>query len=220
MPISIGGGIRIGGGITIDGGAAGSGDPNLDNGTTVAWSDGTIFDTWTSSSSSTTDGTNNVTTIWQMFYAHVAIKIVSGTSGARIGTHTSGTNSWQWALSLSGTNNTQSNFGSASTITTTTSNSYTSGGTYIRVYNANISIPANRYFIIGRTAGPFYYSSRTLNANRTATIGGIPQFTVINKIWKGSTSTTFTIPSQLGGSATYTEVSNISQVAGFRFDLQ
>lgn len=217
MGIDITSGINLSQGIILS--ASVSSDPNLSLGTSVAWTSNTIFDTWSSSSSSTTDGTANVTTIWQLFYAHKALRVTSGVAGARIGTYTSGTNNWQWAISISGSDNSQSNFAAASTITSTTGSiAYSSGGTYTANYNATVNIPAFRYFIIGRTFGPFYYASRTLAANRTATIGDVSYFTVVNKIWKGST-TTFTIPSQLGGSATYTEVSSISQVAGLRFDV-
>ena len=213
MGIDITGGIALSQGIRIS--PAFASDPNLSIGTTVAWSSNTIFDTWTSPSSPTTDGSPIVNTIWQMFYAHRALRVTNGFSGARIGTYTSGSNSWTWALSLSGTNNSQSNFGSATTIGAQSA-SYVSDGTYTTNYSATVNIPAYRYFLIGRTFGPFYFAARNLAANRTATIGGTPQFTVINKLWRGS-STSFTIPSQLGGAGSYTEVTGTSQVAGFSF---
>ena len=226
MGIVIGGGITIGGGIRFasDGAAPGggeSGDPNLSLGTSVTWTANTMFDTWTSSSSTTTDGTNNVNQVWQMFYAHKPLRITSGKSGTRIGTYQSGSNSWTWAYAVSGTNNSQSNFGAVSNITSLISASYVSGGTYTGNFNTTINIPAFRYFIIGRVTGPFYYASRTLASNRTASIGGVPYFTVINKLWKGGASSTpLTLPTQLGGtSGTWTEVANISQVAGFLFDV-
>ena len=225
MGIVIGGGITIGGGISFasDGAAPGggeSGDPNLSLGTSVTWTANTMFDTWTSSSSTTTDGTNNVNQVWQMFYAHKPLRITSGKAGARIGTYQSGTNSWTWGYSVSGTDNSQSNFGAVTNIGTGSA-SYVSGGTYTSNFSTTINIPQYRYFIIGRVTGPFYYASRTLASNRTASIGGVSYFTVINKLWKGGASSTpLTLPTQLGGtSGTWTEVANISQVAGFLFDV-
>lgn len=215
MGIDITSGIALGQGIQVS--PAFASDPNLSLGTSVAWTSNTIFDTWTSSSSATTDGTPIVNNIWQMFYAHRALRITSGTSGARIGTYQSGSNSWTWALALSGTNNTQSDFGSATNIAAQSA-SYVSDGTYVTNYSTTINIPRFRYFLIGRIFGPFYFAARNLADNRTATIGGVPYVTVINKLWRGS-STSFSIPSQLGGSATYTEVTGTSQVAGFRFDI-
>jgi len=201
--------------VAVSSGGGESGDPTLSLGTEVSWSSNTIFDTWTSASSPTTDGSPIVNNIWQMFYAHRALRITNGFSGARIGTYQNGSNSWTWALSLSGTENSQSNFGSATTFSARSA-SYVSDGTYTSNYSTTINIPAKRYFLIGRIFGPFYFAARNLAANRTAMIGGAPQFTVINKVWRG-TSTSFTIPSQLGGAASYTEVTNTSQVAGFSF---
>lgn len=219
MGLDIGGGISIGSGLIIT--QLLNSDPNLNLGTSVDWTANTIFDTWTSSSSTTTDGTNNVNQVWQMFYAHKPLRITSGKAGARIGTFQSGSNSWTWAYAVSGTNNSQNNFGAVSNITGLVSASYVSGGTYTANFNTTINIPALRYFIIGRVTGPFYYASRTLANNRTATIGGVPYFTVINKLWRGgAASTPLTIPTQLGGtSGTWVEAANISQVAGFLFDV-
>lgn len=218
MALVISSGININSGIGLT--PAVSVDPTLDLGTQVTWTANTIFDTWTSSSSTTTDGTNNVDQVWQMFYAHKALRITSGTSGARIGTHTSGTNSWTWQYAVSNEYNTQNNFTSPSTISTNGA-SYVSGGTYAGNYSATVNIPAYKYFLIGRVTGPYYYASRTLASNRTAVISGVPYFTVINKLWKGgAASTPMTIPTQLGGSSgTWTAVTSISQVAGFRFDV-
>lgn len=217
MGIDITGGITLGQGISIS--PIISSDSSLDLGTEVTWTANTIFDTWTSSSSTTTDGTNNVNTVWQMFYAHRALRITSGVAGARIGTATSGSNSWNWWYAVSGATNSQTNFG-APTAIGSNSASYVSGGTYTANYSATVNIPAFRYFLIGRVSGPFYYASRTLASNRTAVISSVPYFTVINRIWAGgSSSGTPSIPTQLGGSGTYTATTNISQVAGFRFDV-
>lgn len=215
MPLTIDGGITLSQGIRLS--PALASDPSLSLGTSVEWSSNTIFDTWTSSSSTTTDGTNNVTTVWQMFYTHRALRITNGFSGARIGTYQSGSNSWNWWYSVSTVDNTQNNFGSPTAIGSGSA-SYVSGGTYTNNYSATVNIPAFRYFLIGRVSGPFYYASRTLASNRTAVISSIPYFTVINKIWRGGGSSgTPSIPTQLGGLGTYTEATSISQVAGFSF---
>lgn len=195
-----------------------SGDPSLSLGTLVAYTDNTLFDTWTASSSTTTDAGNSVTTVWQMFYAHKAIRLLSGTAGLRIGTRTSGSNTWGWGISVSSANNTQGSFGSVTSIGSQNA-SYVSGGTYTTNITTTVNIPANRYFIIGRRTGPFYYAARNLAENRTATINNESIFTVINRIWVGGSDSTFIIPSALGGSGTYTQTNNISQVAGFAFDV-
>lgn len=218
MGVSIGGGITIGTGISIY--ERFDSDPTLDLGTQVSWTANTMFDTWTSSSSLTTDGTANVDCVWQMFYAHKPLRITNTKAGARIGTYASGSNSWTWQYAVSNNGNSQTNFTAPTTISSNSA-SYVSGGTYTGNFSTTINIPQYRYFLIGHISGPYYYASRTLASNRTATIGGVPYFTVINKLWKGGPSSTpMTIPTQLGGSTgTWTEVAGISQVAGFLFDV-
>jgi hypothetical protein len=200
------------------GGGGGEVDPALSIGTEVSWTSGTMFDTWTSPSSATTNGGNSVVNVWQMFYAHRSIRLTSGKAGLRIGTATSGTNSWTWGYAVSSANNTRGSFGSVTTIGTQ-STGYVSGGTYTANISSTVTVPANRYFLIGRRVGPFYYASRTLADNRTATISGVPYFTVINQVWAGGSTDSFSIPSQLGGVTSYTQTNSISQVAGFLFDV-
>jgi hypothetical protein len=218
MPVSIGGAITIGTGINIS--ERFDPDPTLDLGTSVTWTANTMFDTWTSSSSTTTDGTNNVDNVWQMFYAHKPLRITNGKAGARIGTTASGSNSWTWWYAVSNNGNSQTNFTSPTQIGSNSA-SYVSDGTYTGNFSATVNIPQYRYFLIGRVSGPFYYASRTLASNRTAVIGSTPYFTVINKLWKGGGAVTpMTIPTQLGGSSgTWTVATGISQVAGFLFDV-
>jgi hypothetical protein len=218
MPLVIESGLTITPGITAT--PYITSDPTLDLGTQVSWSSGAMFDTWSSSSSATTDGTNNVDQVWQMFYAHKPLRITNGKAGARIGTSTSGSNSWSWWYAVSNNINSQTNF-TAPTSFSNGSASYVSGGTYTSNFTTTINIPQFRYFIIGRVFGPFYYSSRNLAANRTAVISGVPYFTVINRLWKGGgASTPMTIPTQLGGaSGTWTAVTGISQVAGLLLDV-
>jgi hypothetical protein len=195
-----------------------SSDPTLSLGTEVSWTSGTMFDTWTSPSSATTDGGNSVVNVWQLFYAHRSIRLTSGKAGLRIGTATNGTNSWTWGYAVSSSVNTKNNFGAVTTIGSQSA-SYVSGGTYTANISTTVTIPAFRYFLIGRRVGPFYYASRTLANNRTATIGGVPYFTVINQTWVGGSDSSFSIPQQLGGVTSYTQTNNISQVAGFLFDV-
>lgn len=219
MPLVIESGVSLNPGITLSQSLVS--DPTLDLGTSVSWTANTMFDTWTSSSSATTDGTNNVDNVWQMFYAHKPLRITSGKAGARIGTSTSGSNSWTWWYAVSNDANSQTNFTSPTQIASNSA-SYSSGGTYTGNFSTTVNIPQYKYFLIGRVTGPFYYASRTLASNRTAAISNVPYFTVINKLWKGgAASTPMTIPTQLGGSSgTWTVATGISQVAGFLFDVR
>lgn len=235
MPISIGGGIRFGGGISIDGGGAVvSGDPNLSLGTEFSWTSGTYFDTWTSQTSATSDlgftgGPNTVNTgygsnnlAWCLFYAHKSVRLAADAVN-RWGyvPNNTGSNSVSLRYSASGTNNTQSNFDADTLNATAASNSYTGGALFQRTITSVITVPANRYFLLGINGGPFRKQYRSLASNRTAVENNEAVVTVLNKFYWGGwvTGPTSGIPTQLGGSATFTEVSGYVPLMSFKFTV-
>jgi hypothetical protein len=219
MPIVIGPGIELGGGVTIDSVVEG---PDL--GTTVPWTSGTYFNSWTSQSGVTTSdlayNTNNL--VWQLLYAWQSITIPSQNPAWGIATTANGSNTSNLRYSLSSVDATIGSFGADAQIGTNIVGSYTAGGFFVGQTTASRSIPANRYFLLGITGGPFYRSFRTLAANRTATISGNPVFTVINRFWWPGwpTGPTTGVPTQLGGSTSgYTEQSGYMPVTSFIFTV-
>lgn len=229
MALVIGSGIEIGTGITVANEYTGP-----DRGTDVPWTNLSYFNSWTSQSGVTTSdfptantaglsssyNTNNL--VWQLMYAWQAITIPVLSLGWGVATTVSGTNSSNLRYSLSSVNYTIGSFGADTLIGVNTSSSYTAGGFFNGQVSSARSIPANRYFLLGITAGPFYRSFKALAANRTATISGNPVVTVINKFWwpgwpSGATSG---IPTQLGGSAGgYTEQTGYVPVTSFIFQV-
>jgi len=187
-------------------------------GTLVSWTDDTFFDSWSASSSTTSDGgANAIFPVWQMYYAHQQVRIQVG-ANLRTGTSTGGSNSWKYGIAISSVDNTSGSFGAPSTISTNQSFTYTSGGTYVTTTNLLAVIPANRFFLIAHTVGPFYYARRTLAENRTAVIGSMPYVTAINKVWvNAANSDTFIVPSQLGGGATAAQYDNLAPVRAVKF---
>jgi len=220
MPVVIGPGIVIGSGVTINSTIAGP-----DQGTTVPWTSGTYFNSWTSQSGVTTSdiasyNTNNL--VWQLLYAWQAITIPLQNPAWGIATTANGSNSSTLRYSLSSVDATIGSFGADAQIGANITSSYTAGGFFVGQTTASRSIPANRYFLLGITGGPFYRSFRTLAANRTATISGNPVFTVINKFWWPGwpSGATTGIPTQLGGSqGGYTERSGFMPVTSFIFTV-
>jgi hypothetical protein len=219
MPIEIGPGIVIGSGVTIDSVIAG---PDL--GTTVPWTSGTYFNSWTSQSGVTTSdlayNTNNL--VWQLLYAWQAITIPVLNPAWGIATTANGSNASNLRYSLSSVDATIGSFGADAQIGTNNLGSYTAGGFFEGRVTSSRSIPANRYFLLGITGGPFYRSFRTLAANRTATVSGNPVFTVINRFWWPGwpTGPTTGVPTQLGGSTSgYTEQSGYMPVTSFIFTV-
>jgi hypothetical protein len=201
-----------------------SGDPSLTLGTEVAWTSGTYFDSWTSRSGVTTTDiasydTNNL--VWQLFYAHKAIRISVGSNRVGINPRLNGTNTITLRAAVSSANNTIGSF--------TGENSYGStGGSYqsgvLREFATTtlLSIPANRYFLLGIVNGPFYRTFKTLATNRTAVVSNEAVVTVVNKFWWPGwpSGPTTGIPTQLGGStAGYTERSGFVPVTSFKFEI-
>ena len=220
MPIEIGPGIAIGPGITIASVPAGP-----DQGTTVPWTSGTYFNSWTSQSGVTTSdiasyNTNNL--VWQLLYAWQAITIPVLNPAWGIATTANGSNASNLRYSLSSVDDTIGSFGADAQIGANVLGSYTAGGFFEGRVTSSRSISANRYFLLGITGGPFYRSFKTLAANRTATIGGNPVFTVINRFWWPGwpTGPTTGVPTQLGGSTSgYTEQSGYMPVTSFIFTV-
>ncbi len=172
------------------------------SGTAVAWSNDTYFNSYTSASgvlNSDRLDTNNL--VWQLYYANAPLTIPAD-SVLRLGinTHTSGNNSWTWRIAISSVNDTIGNFGTDSQFATGSA-SYFAGGFNQNVVTTGVVIPANRYFLIGVTGGPYYRSFKALDANRSAQIGGLNYVTSINTIYYGAhgSGPTSGIPSALGG---------------------
>jgi len=219
MAIEIGPGIELGPGISISSPVLGP-----DQGTTVPWTSGTYFNSWTSQSGVTTSdlayNTNNL--VWQLLYAWQAITIPVLNPAWGIATTANGSNTSNLRYSLSSVDATIGSFGADAQIGTNNLGSYTAGGFFEGRVTSSRSIPANRYFLLGITGGPFYRSFKTLAANRTATIGGNPVFTVINKFWWPGwpSGPTTGVPTQLGGAtAGYTEQSGYMPVTSFIFTV-
>ena len=201
-----------------------SGDPALSLGTTVAWSSGTYFDSWTQRDGVTTTDIANYNTnnlVWQLFYAHKAIRISIGTQRFGINAYQSGSNTISPRAAVSSTTNTIGSFTGEAQYGSLTG-SYTGGVLRELAFTSNLNIPANRYFLLGVTSGPFYRTFKTLAENRTAVTNNEAVVTVVNKFWwpgwpSGATSG---IPTQLGGSAGgYTERTGFVPVTSFKFEI-
>lgn len=200
--------------------AAQSGTLNgVDLGTSVAWSNNTYFDTYTSQGGLTTSSfapTNS--TCWQMFYAHQPLSIPAD-SVNRYGfaTYTSGSNTVRFRFAISTTNNTIGSFTTAIE-TTTGSVNYTAGGFTERVPFLAVTIPQYRYFLVGMVAGPYYRVFKPLAANRTAQIGGVSYVTAFNTVYyKAHYDSSVTVPTQLGGTLASTQYDGYVPVTSFKF---
>lgn len=217
MSIVVGGGIEIGPGVSITSPAA---DPF--NGTVVAWSDDTYFDSYTSQSGvTTTDGTNTNNLCWQLYYAHQALTIpADGVNRVGINTYLNGSNTITWRVSISTVNDTLGSF-AADTQFATQSFSYTAGGFNQQPADTAVSIPASRYFLIGVVSGPFYRSTKLLANSRTAWLNGIPYVTVFNTFYQGGwpSGPTSGIPTDLGGAASFTKFTDRVSVTSVKFKI-
>lgn len=193
--------------------------------TSVAWTDGDLFDAWTSRSGVTTSDLSPTNAIcWQVLQAHRAITIASGTASAYgINTYLSGDNTWTWWGAVSTVANTLGSFGAPFTLTSSNSYIYAPGGFSTATATATLSVPAGHYFMLGVRGGPYYRSFRTIDGPRTAAADGIPVLSAIDRVYYGphsSSSQAAVIPSQVGGTGTFfTEVSGHTAVLSIRPSL-
>jgi len=174
-------------------------------GTLVAYTIGTYFDAYTQPSGVTTTdafATNNG--CWQLYYAHSAVTITTGTNKIALNTYLNGTNTWTWYCSVSTTNDTIGSWGTVSAITSTGGGAYSAGGFNQSNITSNVIIPAGKYFLIANSGGPFYKTVKSLADNRTAQINGVNYITAYNKVCLGNwpAGGTTTVPTQFGGSGT------------------
>lgn len=194
---------------------------SIELGTIVSYTLGNYFDGYSSRSGiTTTDAFNTNNGCYQLYYSHKQIKINSGVT-IGLNPHTNGSNSWTWYISVSTSNNTIGSFPAVTAITPLTSFTYTGGVLAESTTNTTITIPANRYFLIGNSGGPFYRTVKTLASSRTAQVSGENYFTVINKVWLGNwpSGGTTQIPTQLGGTGTYTEYNGYAHVHSVKFNV-
>jgi hypothetical protein len=192
-------------------------------GTSVSYTLGNYFDAFSSQSGvTTTDAFSTNNGCWQLYYAFKQIRITAAATSIGLNTYQGGSNSWTWLISVSSVNDTIGNFPSASAITSSSSFTYTAGGFNQHTTTVTTTIPANRYFLIGNSGGPFYRTVKSLASSRTAQVSGENYFTVVNRVFLGNwpSGGTTTIPTQLGGSGTgYTEYSSHAHVHSVKFNL-
>ena len=191
-------------------------------GTAVSWTSDTYFDSWTSQSGQTTSAllpTNNL--CWQIYYAHKAVSISAGPTKIGLNTYVNGVNSWQYYASVGSVSDSSGSFPTESQFAATSGNiGYTAGGFSQLTAASTVTIPANRFFLIGLTSGPYYRTFKTLAANRTAQISGVSYVTAINRVFYGphSTGPTSGIPTQLGGARSgYTEYNGYVPLISVKF---
>jgi hypothetical protein len=155
---------------------------------------------------------------WQLFYAHTTLTIATGLN-VGMNTYTNGTNTITWYHSISTSDNTIGDFPSE-TLFANTSGLYTQGGLKEANVSSMVSIPANRYFLIGIVNGPYYRTFKSLINNRTAQISSVNKVTAVNKVlygpWPSGPSSG--IPTQVGGlQAGYVEYNNMMSVVSIKF---
>lgn len=203
-----------------------------DFGSEVSWTNDTYFDTWTSQTSATSDlpttglpGSNNQgwrsnNLLWVPFYAHQALTLAADATN-RWGyvSLVTGTNSVALRYAVSTQDNTLGSFAADAIAATAVTNSYTAATLFQRTITTAVSVPANRYFLLGIVGGPFSKVFKELSTNRTAYTGGSPVVTVLNRFYWGgwTTGPTTGIPTQLGGDTTFTEKLDYVPLLSFKF---
>lgn len=201
----------------------------VDLGTTFSWSSNSYFDSWSSQTATDSDltiigapgitGYNTNNLCWQVFYAHQSVELTAATNKWGFVPYQGGTNSIGLRSAVSSVDDTLGSFAADTAIANTLSTSYTADVLNERTINTKLTVPAKRYFLLGMVGGPFYRIFKSLANNRTATVSGSSVVTVLNRFYWGGwpTGPTTGIPTQLGGSSTFTLVTGYVPVLSFKF---
>lgn len=172
-------------------------------GSQVTYAPATFFDAFTSQSAITaSQGISTNNGAWQLFYANQATTIMPIANNIGLNSYAVGGNSWTWYAAVASADNSTGSWGAVQTISANTSYTYTAGGFNPTATTSSVTIPANRYFLIANSGGPFYRTVRTLSNSRTAMVSGSAMVTAINRVALGNwpTGGTTTIPTAFGGS--------------------
>lgn len=240
--------MELSGGLTLDGGLTFifpveppsgpvSGDASVTLGTTVNWSS----NTWlyiaegranTSLPSEYAFDTNNM--VWQLCYAHRSIRLpvssgpVSASGGgARWSTivRQSGTNT-PWIYGVVGaSNSTKTDLKSNTDILLSSSGpsiSYSANTLYAGRIDASFTVPANRFFLLGITGGPFYKNYKRTANNYTAVNNGNAIVTILNEAYTAGwpSGPGRGVPTQLGGNvSSYMKLASNILLAAIKFEI-
>lgn len=169
----------------------------------------------------TTDAFPTNNGCFQLYYAHQNLSISSGTSKIALNPYTSGTNTWSWVYAISNSTDTIGDWGSSNPLTSSRSGSYISGVLSYSNITSTVNIPANTYFLIGNSGGPYFRTVKLLAESRTAFVSGNPYVTAINKVCLGNwpSGGTTAVPTQFGGLGTgYTLFDGYAHVHSVTFD--
>lgn len=198
--------------------------PDTTGTTEVSWTDNTYFDFYSSQTSTTTDilaGNQNRTL--QLCFAHQALTIPNdAVSRVAVGTYSTQVASPKRTYTAIGIADNVKRFPATTTFITLdgTSNLTSSSGAFVEYpTNTAVTIPANRWFLIGHSIIPFR-AARSMAAPRTATISGTYYFTVFPIIYLyGSQSETRT-PTELGGyGVPFLKYTGYTNVMSIKFKL-
>ena len=194
--------------------------PDTTGTTEVTWADDTYFDFYSSQTSTTTDilGSNQNRTL-QLCFAHQALTIpFDATNRLAVGTYSTQVSSPKRTFAAIGIADNIQRFPATTTFITNdaTSGKTSSQGAFVEYpVGSLVSIPANRWFLIGHSIIPFR-AARSMAAPRTATIGGTYYFTVFPIIYLYSSQSEGRTPAELGGFARpflkYTGYTNVMSV--------
>lgn len=213
-----------------------SGDPSVNIGTTVNWTSNTWLYIAGGQANVTAQDyifdTNNM--VWQLCYAHQSIRLpisngaVTPTGGgARWSTivRQNGTNTpWIYGA-IGGSGATRTNFKSNTDTVLSPlgpSISYSANTLYAGRIDTSFTVPANRFFLIGVTGGPFYKNYRRTANNYTAVYGGNAIITIINEAYTAGwpSGPGRGVPTLLGGNtSSYTRLSSNIMLAAIKFEI-
>ena len=203
-----------------------SGDSALSLGNTVSWSSNTYFYTAGYDKLSGSDiqyDTNNM--VWQLFYANRSIRLPVGSQKWGPIPRSGGSNGQRLRAIVAPNNNDKTNWGSnvETQLYNIASVNYTANTLYENPITTQLTVPANRYFLLGIDQGPYYKNYKRNAANSiTAVSDGTAVVTVLNEVYIGPwpSGPNSGVPNQLGGNAAgYLRFTSNLYYSAFKFEI-
>jgi hypothetical protein len=199
--------------------------PDTTGTTEVSWTDDTYFDFYSSQTSTTTDILASVQNrCFQLCYAHQQVTIPNdGISRLAVGTYSTQVSSpKRWWMAIGVANDIQRVPQSYTSISSDSDARTSSQGAFVEIpcrATGGVTIPANRWFIIGHSIIPFR-AVRSQAAARTAVIGGTYYVTAFPILYEFGSQSELRTPVQLGGYGRPVRVwSGYTHVMSIKFKL-
>ena len=145
---------------------------------------------------------------WMLFYANEDITFTE----TQTVVNNTGSSGWTIIVSTASVPNSL-DFSTSIPSSIGTDDSSYNAGDILTTFLTTTTIPAGYYFLLAYNGGPYFRVYNPSTSNYEFDLGGSAKVTMINQVWANDDPSDSNIPSQLGGSGTFTEYDNTINIA-------